>query len=166
MTGPTAAHRLAGSWATLVLSFVLCYGTAMVGGYFTSMSVGGWYRTLQLPAWTPSGAVIGAVWNVLFGLMAIAAWLAWRQQGMRQAPLAFSLFALQLVLNATWSALFFGWRSPGWAAIEIWLLWLTIIATAVLFWRISRWAGLLLVPYIGWVAFAGVLNAAIWWMNR
>jgi tryptophan-rich sensory protein len=159
-------QRLAASWGTLVLLVSVCYGTAMIGSFFTAMGVSDWYPTLQLPRWTPDGQVIGTVWSVLYFMMAIAAWLVWRQVGFAGAIPAFVLFAVQLVLNATWSGLFFAMQSPGAGAIEIWLLLATIVATCVAFWRVSRWGGVLLLPYIGWVSFAGVLNVAIWWLNR
>jgi benzodiazapine receptor len=80
-----------------------------------------------------------------------------------RAPLA--IFGIQLGLNVAWSWLFFGFQSPGLAVIDIFLLLAAIIATLIAFWRRSVVAGLLFVPYLGWVGFAGALNVAIWWMN-
>jgi tryptophan-rich sensory protein len=95
--------------------------------------------------------------------MAIAAWLVWRQSGFVSIPLA--IFALQLILNAAWSWLFFGLQNPGIAFIEILFLWTVIAATIMMFWQKSALAGLLLVPYLCWVAFACFLNFTIWRMN-
>ena len=76
-----------------------------------------------------------------------------------------TLFAVQLVLNVAWSWIFFGMHQPGWAFVEIVMLWLAIVATMVAFFRCSKIAGWLLVPYLAWVSFAGVLNFAIWRLN-
>ena len=86
-------------------------------------------------------------------------------KGFAGAKLPLALFAIQLALNSLWSVLFFGLQRPGVAAIEIILLWAAILATLIMFWHRSRWAGLLLVPYLTWVSFAVMLNWAIWRMN-
>lgn len=139
---------------------------AALGSVYTSMSVPEWYDTLARPEWTPPAWLFGPVWTLLYLLMAIAAWLVWRQAGgFRTAKVAVTLFVVQLGLNVGWSLLFFGFRSPGWALAEIVVLWLAIAATAASFWSHSRGAALLLVPYLAWVAFAGVLNGAIVALN-
>ena len=106
------------------------------------------------------------MWGALYVMMAVAAWLVWRQGGwsVQRTPLA--VFVAQLVLNATWSLLFFGLRRPDLAFAEIALLWCLIAATTVAFWRVSRVAGILLVPYLAWVIYAAALNGAIWRLNR
>lgn len=144
-----------------------------IGGRATASSVGTWYRTLELPSWTPPSWVFGPVWTALYVMMGVAAFLVWWRLG-RRAETAWSpsmrlpagLYSVQLVLNALWSVLFFGMRSPGLAAVEIWVLWVAIVLTMVVFARVWLWAGLLLVPYLVWTSFAGVLNVAIWWLNR
>jgi benzodiazapine receptor len=150
--------------AGLVVSLLVVFGIATLGGFLTNLSVATWYPSLEKPSWTPSGATIGAVWTILYTFMGIAAWIVWRSgSGGRQRPLG--IYALQLVLNAGWSALFFGLRSPGLALLEIGILWLAILATAVTFWKVSKLAGVLMTPCLLWVTFAGVLNALIWKMN-
>ena len=150
--------------AGLVVSLLIVFGIATLGGFLTNLSVATWYPSLDKPSWTPSGATIGSVWTILYTFMGIAAWIVWRSgSGGRQRPLA--IYALQLLLNAGWSALFFGLRSPGLALLEIGILWLAILATSVTFWKVSKLAGVLMVPYLIWVGFAGVLNALIWKMN-
>ena len=150
--------------AGLVVSLLIVFGIATLGGLLTNLSVATWYPTLNKPSWTPSGATIGAIWTILYTVMGIAAWIVWRSgSGGRQRPLA--IYALQLLLNAGWSALFFGLRSPGLALLEICILWLAILATSLTFWKVSKLAGVLMVPYLIWVGFAGVLNALIWKMN-
>jgi tryptophan-rich sensory protein len=103
---------------------------------------------------------------VLYFAMAVAAWLAWRRAGTDWRAPPLRLFATQLVLNVAWSALFFGRKQPGVAFVEILALWAAIAATTVSFWRTTRLAGLLLVPYLAWVTFAAALNGAIWRRNR
>jgi tryptophan-rich sensory protein len=97
-------------------------------------------------------------------MMAVAGWLVWRRGG-PGARTALQLFAVQLVLNVGWSAVFFCLQMPGLAFAEILALWVAIAATLRTSWRVSRPAGILLVPYLLWVSFAAVLNFAIWRLN-
>jgi tryptophan-rich sensory protein len=109
--------------------------------------------------------VFGPVWTTLYVLMALAAWLVWRRAGWATSRTALGLFALQLILNAAWSALFFAWCSPGSAFAGILLLWCAIVATLWSFGRISIVAAVLLAPYLVWVTYAAALNWAIWRLN-
>jgi len=150
--------------AGLVVSLLIVFGIASLGGFLTNLSVNTWYPTLAKPFWTPSGAIIGTVWTILYTLMGIAAWIIWRGGAVGvQRPLV--IYAVQLLLNAGWSALFFGLRSPGLALLEIGVLWIAILVTAATFWKVSKLAGALMAPYLIWVSFAGVLNAMIWRLN-
>ena len=79
--------------------------------------------------------------------------------------MALSLFVIQLVVNGLWSWIFFAWNQGALALLDISLLWMLIAAVAVLFFRESVWAGLLLVPYLLWVTFAALLNYAVWQLN-
>jgi len=97
--------------------------------------------------------------------MAITAWLIWRPEGFKVAAMPLTLFGVQLLLNGSWSWIFFGMHQPGWAFLEIVILWLAIVATTVAFFRCSKLAGWLLVPYLVWVSFAAVLNLTIWRLN-
>ena len=151
--------------AAAVVAVLICFAAAAIGGLVTAPQISGWYGGLSKPAWTPPDWVFGPVWTLLYLLMAISAWLVWRQAGFAGAKLPLSLFAIQLGLNSLWSVLFFGLQDPGAASIEIVLLWAAIVATLVSFWGRSRWAGALLVPYMIWVSFAMILNIAIWKMN-
>ena len=136
-----------------------------VGGAFTASSVGSWYQTLQKPPFNPPDWVFAPVWTTLYIFMAIAAWLVWKPAGFKAAETPLSLFFVQLMLNVAWSWIFFGTHQPGWAFAEILVLWLAIVATTVAFFRCSKIAGWLLVPYLAWVIFAGALNFTIWRMN-
>ncbi|MFA4846154.1 MAG: TspO/MBR family protein [Patescibacteria group bacterium] len=165
------------STTKLVLAIVISELAGVVGSLFTMPAIAGWYGTLRKPSFAPPDWVFGPVWTTLFLLMGIAAFLVWREDGKAgiaaspRAPrndknIALAIFAVQLVLNVLWSALFFGMRSPGAALVEIVVLWIAILATIIAFARISRPAAYLLVPYIAWVSFAIVLNYQFWNLNR
>jgi benzodiazapine receptor len=144
----------------------LTFSAAGIASAFTARSVRTWYPTLRKPPGNPPSAYFGPVWTVLYLLMTIAAWNVWRVSGgWDGASTAITVFLIQLALNAAWSAIFFGLRSPALALAEIILLWAAILATTILFWRISTFSGALLVPYVGWVAYAAYLNAGIWHLN-
>jgi benzodiazapine receptor len=149
----------------LVASLVLCFAVAGVGGYWTSLGLGPWYDGLRKPSWTPPNRIFGPVWTVLYASMAVAAWLVWRRRGAQRVALPLGLFGLQLALNLAWSGLFFALRRPGLAFGEVVPLWAAILATLLSFGRVSRWAALLMVPYLAWVAYAAALNFAIWRLN-
>ena len=122
-------------------------------------------RSSSRPAWAPPSSLFGPVWSVLYLLMAIAAWLVWKNDGFRQARGALGFFLAQLVANALWTWIFFAWRQGAAALGEIVLLWILIVATIVAFSRFSRLAAGLLVPYLLWVTFASALNFAVWRLN-
>jgi len=143
----------------------LCLAVAALGGAATATSVGTWYQTLAKPPFNPPNWIFAPVWTTLYFMMAIAAWRVWRRDGLRQARWALALFALQLGLNLAWSIVFFGMRMIGAALVEIVVLLLAILATTVVFWQRDRVAGMLLIPYAAWVAFATVLTAALWQLN-
>jgi translocator protein len=143
----------------------ICFGSAYVGSILTNLSVNDWYPGLIKPSWTPSGASIGAVWSVLYILIAVSAWLVWCKSEGERRRAALAVFAVQLILNVTWSALFFGLRSPGLASLEIIALLASIAVTARIFYSISKVAGILMTPYLLWVGFAATLNWTIWYLN-
>jgi translocator protein len=153
-----------GSAVLLVLSLALVFAAAAIGGLATARSVGAgsWYEGLDRAPWNPPSWAFGPAWTVLYVLMGLAAWLVAREGLERsEVQVALAVYVVQLALNVGWSWVFFGWRLPGWALVEILVLLAAIVATAVLFGRVSSTAAWLLVPYIGWVAFAASLNAWI-----
>lgn len=156
-------------WWHDAVAFVVALGLPLLagtlGGWLTASSVETWYPMLDKPAFTPPGRVIGAVWTVLYVVMGVAAYRVWRVASGDRLRRPAALFGLQLVLNVGWSAVFFGLQSPGGALVEILALGAAVAATMRAFWRVDRWAGGLMVPYLAWVGFATILNAAIWWMN-
>lgn len=149
-------------WLGLVGWLAVTFLAAAIGSRFMP---GAWYAALEKPSWTPPNAVFGPVWTVLYLLMAIAAWLVWQRAGWSGARTALALYLVQLAVNAAWSWLFFGRHDVALALADIIVLWLLILATLVLFWRVHRAAGLLLVPYLLWVSYASTLNYGILQLN-
>lgn len=150
--------------AGLVSWLLICF-TASAIGAVASIQAKSFYALLVLPAWAPPAWLFGPVWTTLYTLMAIAAWLVWREGGFRTRKHALVLFLLQLAFNALWSWLFFTWQLGGAALLNVIILWLLIAATLVSFWRISPLAGGLLIPYLAWVGFAAALNYSLWQLN-
>lgn len=155
------------SISALILFMGVVYAFAGAGGLVTASSVDDWYQALTKPALTPPDWIFPIVWNFLYFLMGLAAWLVWRAAGgIHKAGMAFALFALQLTLNFAWSVVFFGLRDPGLASLEIIALEAAAIATMLVFWRIDRMAGLLFLPYVVWTLFAVYLTFSVWLLNR
>jgi translocator protein len=125
-----------------------------------------WFERLKKPGFNPPEWVFGPAWLILYTLMGIALVLV-LTKGLRQGPvlLAAAVFAVQLVFNILWTALFFGRQSPRAALVDIVLLWFAILATIAAFYRVLPLAAYLLIPYILWVSFATLLNAAIVRLN-
>ena len=126
---------------------------------------GEWYASLRKPSWNPPSWLFGPVWTALYLMMATAAWLVWRRGGCSGQRRALTLYLVQLALNAAWTPLFFGLKMPGIAFAEILLLLAAVVTTAFAFRRVNKAAGALLVPYIAWVSFAGLLNFTLWRLN-
>ena len=160
-------HKQGKLSALVILILLPIIGGSLVG-FITSRSVSSWYPTLQKPTWNPPNWIFGPVWTVLYGVMGWASWLIWRKRADQpeQVRSALIWYGLQLGLNFLWSVIFFGFRRPDLALLEILLLWATILITIVKFARIDRLAAGLMIPYQLWVTFATALNAAVWWLNR
>ena len=152
-------------WIGLAIFLGICLGAGGLGAIATTPEIDGWYRTVAKPPWNPPNSVFGPVWSTLFVMMAVAAWLVWRPAGFIAAKVPLLLFTVQLALNVAWSWIFFGLHQPGWAFVEIVILWAAIAVTMRAFFLRSQFAGWLLVPYLAWVSFAAVLNFAIWRLN-
>ncbi len=151
----------------LAACILICQAAGAIGSVFTVTRLDSWYANLAKPAFNPPGWVFGPVWTALYTLMGISAWLVWKRGSLSSPPVraALSLFFLQLVLNALWSVLFFGLKSPLLALVDIVALLAAIVATIAVFRPISPAAAWLMTPYLAWVAFAAILNAAIWRLN-
>jgi len=150
----------------LVVSIVACQCAGAIGSIFTTPAIPTWYAALEKPAFTPPNWLFAPAWITLYLLMAIAAFLVWRQ-GLEQKEVktALIVFLVQLILNALWSVVFFGLTSPLYGMVVIIALWVAILLTIISFFRLSTAAGALLLPYILWVSFAAVLNISIWALN-
>ncbi len=142
---------------------VVCFLAGAGGRVFRP---GAWYEGLAKPRWRPPNRLFAPVWTALYVMIAVAGWLVWREAGFGGAGLALAAFALQLVLNAAWTPLFFGLQRTDLGLIDIVLVWAAIVATIALFAPISAAAAALMVPYLAWVTFATALNFEVWRLNR
>ena len=142
----------------LAISFI----PALAGAFFRP---GMWYEGLVKPPLNPPGWIFGPVWTFLYITIALSGWLVWptRERARVLGPMA--VFGIQILFNGLWTLIFFGLKNPGLAFADILMLWAAILWTIVLFWRRSRYAGLLLIPYIFWVSFAVYLNFGLWRLN-
>jgi benzodiazapine receptor len=151
----------------LLVALALPLAVGALGGAATSFSVRTWYPTLRKPPFNPPGWVFGPVWTVLYVLMGVAIYLVWTGS---ESPSARSRVArwwfAQLLLNLSWSLIFFGRRAIGPAFGEILILWLAIAATIRAAAQQKPAAAALLVPYLGWTTFAAILNGSIWYLNQ
>ena len=146
----------------LAFFVLLTFGVAAIASQFKP---GEWYLSLVKPGWTPPGWVFGPVWGILYLAMSISAWIVWLQRSVKEIFIPLGLYMIQLLLNGLWSWLFFGQQLIGTALIDIVLLLAMIAITIIYFRRISKTAGILLLPYFLWVCFATALNFQIWRIN-
>ena len=153
-------------WLPLGLFLILAFAAAALGALATATSVDTWYPTLRKPSWNPPSWLFSPVWTLLYILMAVATWRAWKVGNDLAARRTASLYSAQLTLNALWSILFFGLRRPGLALVEIVVLWVVLVIILVRYFRIDQIAAALWMPYVAWVTFAAFLNATIWSLNR
>lgn len=145
-------------WLVLVFAFAAL-------GAVGSSNAPTFYAELAKPSWAPPASVFGPVWSVLYLLMAVAAWLVWREGPHPARRQALGLFLVQLVANALWSWLFFAWHTGAGAFADVLLMLGLILATMAAFWRIRRAAALLMLPYLAWVSFASALTWTVWQAN-
>jgi len=160
MTSVPMQRQIFGLLGWLAASFA----AAALGG-FASSNAGDFYQQLTRPAWAPPSWLFAPAWTLLYLLMGVAAWLVWRERGLRGARTALSLFLIQLAVNALWTWLFFVWHLGALALAEILILWALILCTIIAFWRVRAIAGALLIPYLAWVTFAAALTYAVWQRN-
>lgn len=151
--------------AIFILFLIFCQLPGLIGSYFTVSAIPGWYSGLNKPWFNPPNYLFGPVWFALYILMGISLFLVWNSKSNINKGSSFIIFSIQLFLNAIWSIIFFGMKSPGLAFVEIVLLWLFILISIVKFYPISKPASYLLIPYLIWVSYASVLNFSIWRLN-
>ncbi|MBN1805975.1 MAG: tryptophan-rich sensory protein [Sedimentisphaerales bacterium] len=152
----------------LIVCCAVPFAVGLFGSLFTTAdSLGNWYANLNKPFFNPPNWIFGPVWTTLYIMMGVSAFLVW-QKGLDGKPVRIGVicFVVQLALNAVWTPLFFGLRSPLLGLIDIILLLAAIIVTIFSFFKISIPAGLLLIPYFLWVSFATILNASLYILNR
>jgi len=149
----------------LAVSIIVCQLAGIVGSLFTTQAIPNWYATLKKPSFNPPSWLFGPVWITLYTMMGVSMYLIWQKRTVANVWPAIIFFLIHLAVNASWSIIFFGQKNPGMAFAVIVLLWLMIIVSIVLFYRINKTAGLLLIPYLFWVSFASVLNYSIWKLN-
>ncbi len=149
----------------IIISIFIAQLAGIIGSFFTASSVQNWYVTLIKPSFSPPNWIFGPVWIFLYTLIGISAYLIWDSEKTKERKTALWIYGIHLILNALWSIIFFGLKSPGWAFLEIIILLIFILITTKRFWEINKWAGILLLPYIAWVSFASILNYFIWQLN-
>ena len=157
----------------LVIAIAVSELAGIIGSFFTISAIPTWYAGLVKPALNPPAWVFGPAWTTLYALMGISLFLVWKQHSnilenvrmLRTWRIGVAAFFVQLFLNTIWSIIFFGLQSPGWALVDIVLLWLAIVWTIAVFYKISKPAAYLLVPHLLWVSFALYLNYSILVLN-
>lgn len=150
----------------LLISLVLPLLAGFFGSIFTMPAIESWYRLLEKPLLAPPDFVFGPVWTTLYLMMGFAAYLVWKEGFSNgRVRMGLLIFILQLALNTAWSIFFFGLQSPAAGLYIIGALWVAIVLNIGAFYRVSKVAAWLLVPYLMWVSFASYLNYAIWSLN-
>lgn len=148
----------------LIIWIAICFSVSAIGAA-ASLQAKSFYASLAQPVWAPPGWVFGPVWSVLFLMMSFSAWLIWVEKYRIEIRQPLMVFLVQLALNALWSWMFFAWHSGAGAFVVIVLLVVMILSCITLFWRISKFASGLLIPYVVWVVFAAALNYSLWQLN-
>lgn len=160
--GPRAAAGTIGG--AVLVAAAAALAVAVTGGTLTR--IGPWYHHLAKPAWTPPDPAFGAVWTAIYALTALSAAIAWRASRRTSTrEWLIGLYALNGFLNVLWSLLFFAMLRPDWALAEVAALWLSIAVLMAFTWPLSRWASLLLAPYLLWVTVASLLNFEVVRLN-
>lgn len=154
------------NYSKFILNIIFCQLSGVIGSTFTRSSVLTWYAELDKPTFNPPDWIFAPVWFILYFTMGTSSYLIWNK-GIKNKSVKISLiiFLFQLILNALWTYLFFGLRSPLFAFIDITALWIVILLVILNFYKLSKTAGILLIPYFLWVGFAGILNYYILILN-
>ena len=152
-----------------ILTFIICIAIPLViggiSGFATSAGISTWYADLNKPVFNPPNYLFGPVWTGLYILMGVSLFLVWKSPSSDARNTALLIFGIQLLLNFAWSFIFFYFHQVGWALVEILLVWLSILIMIFVFQNLNKTAAYIQIPYLIWVSFATVLNAAIWRLN-
>lgn len=151
-------------WIKLISSVLICLAAGIIGSVFTMSSIPTWYESLKKPSFAPPNWLFGPVWTTLYILMGISLYLV-LVKDLKNVRMQVYIFGVQLTLNTLWSFLFFGLQSPLYGMIGIIILWFAILITILSFYRVSRKASMLLIPYIAWVSIASILNYYVLVLN-
>lgn len=154
-------------WLRVFLAVLICEGIGILGSIFTIPAITTWYQALNKPVFSPPNFVFGPVWTILYALMGISIFLILEKKiKIKERNNLIYLFSLQLLLNFLWSVIFFYFHFPLLAFLEILMLWGSILLLTIKFWKYSKSASILLIPYLLWVSFATILNASIVILNK
>jgi tryptophan-rich sensory protein len=163
-TSDTLESQQTGFWKSFLIAFVAAQAAGAIGAITTDL--GPWYKALNKPWWQPPDWLFGPAWTTIFTLAALSAAYAWRSVDTKQAREGIVvLFLSNAFFNFLWSFLFFRLKRPDWALIEVGALWASVLIPILVVSRYSKRAAWLLVPYISWVTFAGILNYNIVQLN-
>ncbi len=149
----------------LIISILICQLAGIIGSFFTKKAIITWYVNIQKPSFNPPNWIFAPVWISLYCVMGISLFIIWKTNSSHIKKYAILFFSIQLILNALWSILFFGLKSPIAGFIDIILLWIAIVLTTIFFTKIKLSAGILMIPYLLWVSFALILNYYIVKLN-
>lgn len=152
-------------WPGVGVAVVACEVVGVLPGLATADDVAEWYPTLAKPAFAPPEWVFAPAWVVLFALLGVAVYLAWRDGRGDDRGMALRLFAGQFALHVSWTLAFFDQRSIVGGLVVVAALWVGVVATVAAFDRVNRAAALLLLPYLAWVTLAAALTVGVWWLN-
>jgi len=149
-----------------IISIIICQSAGIFGSLFTFEAVPDWYITLEKPFFAPANWIFGPVWIILYFLMGVSLYIVWKDElKSKTRNVFFVVFGIQLILNALWSLLFFGLKSPLLGLIDILILDVMLVVTIFYAKRVSKYAAMLLIPYMVWIIIASVLNYAIMVLN-
>ncbi|TVZ52913.1 TspO/MBR family protein [Dokdonia sp. Hel_I_53] len=150
----------------IILSVAICLLVGVLGALATQTTIDTWFLGLNKPVWSPPNWVFGPVWITLYIMMGVAAAIVWNKGFYHKwVKIAMYHFGFQLILNALWSIIFFGFQEPFLALLDIIGLLILLIFTIKWFKVVDKWAALLLVPYLLWIILATALNFEIWRLN-
>lgn len=146
------------NWKVLIISLIIVYGFAFIGTIFTSANLNSNWYLQNKPSITPPNYIFPIVWNILFFLIALSLYFAWISANKKEKKKIILIFGINLSLNVLWSYIFFSLQNVNFAFFELILIWLTIIFMIFITYKIDKKSAWLLVPYLLWVSFAGILN--------
>ena len=150
----------------LLISIILPLSIGAIAGIFTARAIPEWYATLNQPSFNPPNWVFGPVWTTLYIILGISLFMIWKLPASKERNLAILVFIVQLVLNFCWSFFFFYFKMIGLALIDLLTLWTMIVVMLVRFYKLKPIAAYINIPYLLWVTFATMLNAAYFFLNR